>query len=44
MSGLVSPQRAMRARDVSHPDTEDDEFAAGVLADLLARVDGRRSS
>jgi hypothetical protein len=43
VSGLVTPDRAMRARDVSRPDAADDEFAAGVLADLLARVDGRRS-
>jgi hypothetical protein len=44
VSGLVTPDRALRARDVSRPDSEDEEFAAGVLADLLARVDGRRSS
>ena len=44
VSGLVTPDRALRARDVSQPDTEDEEFAALVLADLLARVDGRRSS
>ncbi len=43
VSGLVSTARAMRARDVSRPDAEDDEFAAEVLAGLLARVDGRRT-
>lgn len=44
VSGLVTPARALRARDVSRPDTADDEFAEAVVADLLARVDGRRSS
>ena len=44
VSGLVSPQRALRARDVSRPDADDDAFAAEVMAGLLARVDGRRSS
>jgi hypothetical protein len=43
VSGLVTVDRAMRARDVSRPDADDDQFAAEVLADLLARVDGRRS-
>jgi hypothetical protein len=44
VSGLVTDERAMRARDVSRPDEDDEQFAADVLADLLARVDGRRSS
>jgi hypothetical protein len=44
VSGLVSPQRALRARDVSRPDADDDQFAAEVIAGLLARVDGRRPS
>ncbi|HEY5848925.1 MAG TPA: hypothetical protein VIT42_19255 [Microlunatus sp.] len=44
VSGLVTTERALRARDVSRPDAEDEEFAAEVLAGLLARVDGRRSS
>jgi len=44
VSGLVTADRAMRARDVSRPTAEDERVAAEVLADLLARVDGRRSS
>jgi hypothetical protein len=43
VSGLVTIERAMRGRDVSRPDAEDEQFAAQVLAGLLARVDGRRS-
>jgi len=43
-SGLVTLDRAMRARDVSRPDAEDEAMALDVLADLLARVDGRRPS
>jgi hypothetical protein len=43
-SGLVSLDRALRARDVSRPDAEDERMAVEVLADLLARVDGRRPS
>lgn len=43
-SGLVTPDRALRARDVSRPDAEDERLALGVLDDLLARVDGRRPS
>ena len=42
MSGLVGVDRAMRARDVSQPEPEDEAAAEAVLADLLARVDGRR--
>jgi len=34
--------RAMRARDVSHPLDEDEQLALDVLEKLLARVDGRR--
>ena len=30
----------MRARDVSHPDDEDEQMALAVLEKLLARVDG----
>jgi hypothetical protein len=44
VSGLVTLDRALRARDVSRPDAEDEQMALGVLADLLARVDGRRAS
>jgi hypothetical protein len=42
VSGLLSLDRAMRARDVSRPDTEDERIAAEVIDELLARVDGRR--
>jgi hypothetical protein len=41
---MVSLDRALRARDVSRPDPEDERVALEVLADLLARVDGRRPS
>lgn len=44
VSGLVTLDRALRARDVSRPDAEDEEVALDVLADLMARVDGRRPS
>lgn len=44
VSGLVTLDRALRARDVSRPDAEDEADALDVLADLLARVDGRRPS
>jgi hypothetical protein len=42
VSGLLSLDRAMRARDVSRPDAEDERVAAEVIDELLARVDGRR--
>ncbi|MFL6064105.1 MAG: hypothetical protein ACJ72G_05490 [Friedmanniella sp.] len=42
-SGLVTLDRALRARDVSRPDADDERMALAVLADLLARADGRRS-
>ena len=42
-SGLVTLDRALRARDVSRPDAEDERMAEEVLDDLLARVDGRRT-
>jgi hypothetical protein len=42
VSGLVSPGRAMRARDVSRPRPEDEQAAERVVEALLARVDGRR--
>jgi hypothetical protein len=42
VSGLITLDRAMRARDVSHPDDEDERIALEVLEKLLARVDGRR--
>jgi hypothetical protein len=44
VSGLVTAARALRARDVSRPTEADEELAEGVLADLMARVDGRRSN
>ena len=37
VSGLVSPGRAMRARDVSRPTPEDLAAAAKVAADLVKR-------
>lgn len=42
VSGLVGADRAMRARDVSRPDADDERAAEEILAELLARVDGRR--
>jgi hypothetical protein len=42
VSGLVNLDRALRARDVSRPDGDDEREAAEVLQELLARVDGRR--
>ena len=42
-SGLVTLDRAMRARDVSHPDLEDEQVADEVIEELLARIDGRRA-
>ncbi|MFT4165171.1 MAG: hypothetical protein QM650_07990 [Microlunatus sp.] len=42
VSGLLTLDRAMRARDVSRPDHEDEQLALDVLGQLLARVDGRR--
>ena len=42
-SGLVTLDRAMRARDVSRPDLEDEQVADEVIEELLARVDGRRT-
>ncbi|SDT14919.1 hypothetical protein SAMN04488543_3155 [Friedmanniella luteola] len=44
VSGLVTLDRALRARDVSRPDAGDEQLALEVLADLMARVDGRRPS
>jgi ribosomal protein L15 len=42
VSGLATLDRALRARDVSRPDADDEQVALDVLAELLARVDGRR--
>jgi hypothetical protein len=42
-SGLVTLDRAMRARDVSRPDLEDEQVADEVIDELLARIDGRRA-
>jgi hypothetical protein len=42
VSGLVTLDRALRAREVSRPEVEDELMATEVLAELLARVDGRR--
>lgn len=41
-SGLVTLDRAMRARDVSRPTFADELEAAQVVEGLLARIDGRR--
>lgn len=41
VSGLVTPERAMRARDASSPDAADEQAAERILDELLARVDGR---
>ena len=43
VSGLVTLDRAMRARDVSRPDEEDEREALAAIDELLARVDGRRA-
>jgi hypothetical protein len=43
VSGLVTVDRAMRARDVSRPDLEDEQVADEVIDELLARIDGRRT-
>ncbi len=42
-SGLVTLDRAMRARDVSRPDLFDEQVADEVIDELLARIDGRRT-
>lgn len=42
VSGLVTLDRALRAREVSRPTPEDEELAESVLAELLARTEGRR--
>lgn len=42
VSGLVTHARAMRARDVSRPHLEDERAAERVVADLLARAEGRK--
>jgi hypothetical protein len=44
VSGLVTLDRAMRGRDVSRPDEDDERVAAEVIEELLARVDGRRTT
>ena len=41
--GLVTLDRAMRARDVSRSDLFDEQVADEVIDELLARVDGRRT-
>ena len=41
-SGLVTLDRALRARDVSRPTMADELEAAEVVDSLLARIDGRR--
>jgi hypothetical protein len=41
VSGLLSPDRAMRARDVSRPSEADIELAERIVDDLVARAEGR---
>jgi enoyl-CoA hydratase/carnithine racemase len=41
-SGLVTLDRAMRARDAARPRMADEIEAAAVVDSLLARIDGRR--
>ena len=41
-SGLVTLDRAMRARDAARPTMADEIEAAEVVDGLLARIDGRR--
>lgn len=43
ISGLVTLDSAMRARDVSRPGLEDEQVADEVIDELLARIDGRRT-
>lgn len=42
VSGLMGAGRALRARDVSRPTPADRVEAEQVVAQLLARVEGRR--
>ncbi|WP_157683611.1 hypothetical protein [Microlunatus soli] len=41
ISGLVSNDRALRARDVSRPGPAEEELAAQVVDSLIARAEGR---
>ncbi|MGL5406456.1 MAG: hypothetical protein ACRDAX_06685 [Propionibacteriaceae bacterium] len=41
-TGIVSSQRAIRAREVSRPRPEDIDAAKAVLDDLVARARGQR--
>lgn len=41
VSGLVSADRAMRARDVSRPGAAEEELALQVVDSLIARANGR---
>ena len=43
VSGLVTLDRAMRARDVSRPSLDDEQVADELIDELLARIDGRRT-
>lgn len=42
VSGLLTPDRALRARDVSQPSEQDMAHAESVIDELLARVEGKR--
>lgn len=41
--GLITLDRALRARDGSSPELFDEQVADEVIDQLLARVDGRRT-
>lgn len=41
-TGLVTPERAVRAREVSRPGPADKLAAAKVVQQLVARAQGRR--
>lgn len=42
VSGLVTLDRPLWSRELSLPTPEDDRLAEAVLAELLARAEGRR--
>jgi hypothetical protein len=42
VSGLVTADRALRARDVSKPGPLDEMTAEQAIGSLLSRLDGRR--
>ncbi|MGI8458893.1 MAG: hypothetical protein ACR2LI_12385 [Propionibacteriaceae bacterium] len=42
VSGLLTGDRALRARDVSKPTADDELSAEQAIGSLLSRLDGRR--